>query len=123
MELNKEAAATFAIQSYDKTSVTINGHKYASSLIVNKNAINSTWEITDITTLDTHQLEDLLQYSPEIIIFGHNNNSALLPMSVRAHLAQLGVGSECMSLGAACRTFNILLGEGRNVVFAVILNN
>ena len=58
---------------------------------------------------------------PEVLLVGTGRKQVMLPMSTLAALLRAGVGIECMSTGAAARTYNILMAEGRRVVAALIL--
>ena len=58
---------------------------------------------------------------PEVLLVGTGRTQVMLPMSTLAPLMRAGVGVECMSTGAAARTYNILMAEGRRVIAALIL--
>ena len=75
-----------------------------------------------IKELNEKSLEPLLTLEPVIIIIGHQQPGIYVPMSVMQYLSKQRIGIECMSIGAACRTFNVLLNEQRNVVIGVIFN-
>ncbi|MDO4878396.1 MAG: Mth938-like domain-containing protein [Neisseria sp.] len=52
---------------------------------------------------------------PEVILVGTGEKQQFLPPKTVAALAARGIGLECMTTAAACRTFMILQGEGRRV--------
>lgn len=58
---------------------------------------------------------------PEVLLVGTGHRQVLLGMRTLDPLLRAGVGVECMSTGAAARTYNILMAEGRRVVAALIL--
>jgi uncharacterized protein len=58
---------------------------------------------------------------PEVLLVGTGQRQVLLGMNTLGPLMRAGVGVECMSTGAAARTYNILMAEGRRVVAALIL--
>ena len=58
---------------------------------------------------------------PEVLLIGTGSKQVMVSMTVLAPLMRAGVGVECMSTGAAARTYNILMAEGRRVVAALIL--
>lgn len=121
MQINLETADQHAIQSYSESGVKINNVTYENSLIVGKQSLITPWLIRTIQELDVSNLDDLLKFNPEIIIIGHNQLGAWAPMAVIQHLSKLRIGIECMSIGAASRTFNVLLSEQRTVVMGLIL--
>lgn len=57
---------------------------------------------------------------PEILLIGSENNLARDQTALRTELRNLGIGLELMDVGSACRTFNVLLSEGRNVIVGLI---
>ena len=120
MEINKEPKAKFTIESYDAESITIQTKKYTSSTLVSKNNIETNWDVQKITDLNADNIQTILALNPEIIIIGHFLADKQIPIDIRALLAKQRIGIESMSVGAACRTFNILLSENRNVVYAYI---
>ena len=72
----------------------------------------------------SHMLDDvprILALTPEVVLLGTGATQRFAPPAVRAALAQRGVGLEAMQLGAACRTFNVLVQEERRVAAALFL--
>lgn len=120
MNINLEAAEQYGIQAYANNKIQINSIIYEGSLIVSKKEIITDLAIKSIQEIDEHYLNLLTQFKPEIIIIGHENTGEFLPMSITYQLSQQKIGIECMSIGAACRTFNVLLGEQRDVVAGFI---
>lgn len=59
---------------------------------------------------------------PEVLLFGTGKMHVRVDAQLRMQLKQQGIGTDTMDTGAACRTFNILLGEGRRVVAALMLS-
>ena len=80
----------------------------------------SPWPVCRIQELNESNLADILQFNPEIILLGHGQPGVLAPMDVHQALSKSRIGMECMSIGAACRTFNVLLNEQRDVVLILI---
>lgn len=120
MQINQEACDTHTIQSYSDTQITINHIVYKNSFIVSRNAIISPWSIDSITQLNEALLEPIVSLEPEVILFGQQTTQNRIPAAMLFYLAQKRIGTECMSIGAACRTFNVLLSEQRAVVLGVI---
>jgi uncharacterized protein len=66
--------------------------------------------------LGAEQLEQVLALAPQLVIVGAAGGYPRVPAPWRATLLSRGIGVELMELGAACRTYNLLLQEGRVVV-------
>src|SRR5262249_36586611 len=109
-----------AIQAYNEQSIQINFIQYEGSLIVSREEIISDLAIKKIEDMDESYLELLMHSKPEVIIIGHEKPGALPKPNILNACWKKGVGLECMSIGAACRTFNVLLGENRAVVAGFI---
>ena len=121
MHISLEAAEHNAVQAYSDYKIQINSIVYENSLIVTKDEIITDLSIKDIQEFDDNYLQLLTHFKPEIIIIGHEHAGAFPPMSIMSHLSQQRIGIECMSVGAACRTYNVLLAELRAVVAGFIL--
>lgn len=71
--------------------------------------------------LRVEDLQPALALRPEVLIVGTGLRSILPPPKLAAILANEGIGVEFMDTRAACRTFNVLSGEGREVVAALFI--
>lgn len=56
----------------------------------------------------------------DVLLYGTGNDIAHLPGDTRQRLEEAGIGVEIMASPAACRTYNVLLGEGRRVALAAL---
>ncbi len=121
MHINLEAADAHAVQSYSDNSIQIDSIVYKDSLIVSRKKIITDLTIKNISDIKESCLKLLLEGMPELILIGHKETGVFPPVSIINTLAQQKIGFECMSLGAACRTYNILLSEGRSVTACFIL--
>ena len=67
--------------------------------------------------LDASELAEL---KPEVVLLGTGSTIRFVPPRMTAALTEIGVAVECMDTAAACRTYNILMSEGRRVVTALL---
>lgn len=121
MQINRESNDLNSVQAYSDTEIKVNNVCYHKSLVINAQEIISDWNIRSLTELDEKLSAPLLSTSPKIIIIGHSNPGLLVSPAIMMELFKQGTGLECMSIGAACRTFNVLLSEKREVVLGIIL--
>lgn len=119
MHIQRETPDNNTIRSYLDNQITIGEINYTTSLFVSKTTISS-WPIRSIEGLNKSLLTPIIALKPEVIIIGHNQKPQI-PIDILQYLSRQRVGVECMSVGAACRTFNVLLAEERNVVLGLIL--
>ena len=79
------------------------------------------WPVPDARALSPEHLEPVLGLNVEVVLLATGARQVWPPPAVLAHAAARGVGLEVMDLGAACRTFNLLVGDQRRVALAAIL--
>jgi uncharacterized protein len=115
MQVNLHSNEGNQFTNYAANSVTINQTEYFSNILVTPNKIEEI-NIAAIAELDEKLLNTILAHQPDIIIFGTGSTIRYPEMSILRKLQQQRIGFEVMPIPALCRTFNYLIGEGRNVV-------
>jgi uncharacterized protein len=78
------------------------------------------WSVESYEALSAGDFEALLERGAEIVLVGTGTQHRLLHPRLTAALSRAGVGVEAMDSSAACRTYNILMGEGRRVLAALL---
>ncbi|KTC96622.1 Mth938-like domain-containing protein [Legionella erythra] len=121
MQINLEANDPYTVEAYSDTAIQINSTHYTQSLVVSTHELISDWPVQRIGELNDATLSPLLKHQPDIVLIGHTHTGQFAPAGILQQLAAERIALECMSIGAACRTFNVLLSEGRRVVLGIIL--
>lgn len=121
MDIQQEPAETNAIQSYSEKSITIQNIAYNTSTLITASRIIVNWSVHTVQDLSPEHFSEILELSPEIILIGHNQLGKLPSPHFIQAMGVKRIGVECMSIGAACRTFNVLLSENRKVVLGFII--
>jgi uncharacterized protein len=121
MHIQLEAPDNNAIRSYTDSEITIGTTVYQQSVIISKDIIISRWPVRSVHEINEKNLAPLLKLEPEVIILGHQQSGVYIPAPIMQYLSKQRIGIECMSIGAASRTFNVLLSEQRSVIAAIIL--
>jgi uncharacterized protein len=111
----------YYIQKYEHDHIIINDRRFISSLIICPDAVIEHWPPRSVTALQPEHFKALLELSPEVVLLGVGDRLVFPSVAVYANLIEHGIGVEVMDTGAACRTYNILMGEGRRVVAGLIL--
>ena len=101
--------------------ILVNNQPYMSSLIVTRETITTDWRPTALTELEDHDLDLVVALDPEVVLLGTGDHMAFPHPRVLAPLINNNIGVEVMDTQAACRTYNILAAEGRQVAAALIL--
>jgi uncharacterized protein len=109
------------IRAYSASELRIGERIVVGSCIVTADTLITNWQAEAPDELGVDELEPLLALSPQIVLLGRAAGAIAAPPSVRALLASQGIALEVMELGAACRTFNILVQEERRVAAALFL--
>lgn len=114
-------ASINVIRSYSSEELKIGEHSIRSSCIVMADALIAQWPPATLDELQLHHLEPIFELRPELVLLGTGPRQRFAPAPIRAAFAQQRIGLEAMDLGAACRTFNILVQEDRRVAAALFL--
>lgn len=105
---------------YSDGQVEINREPHTGNLIVTPDTLLP-WQVTDFDALSEQHFAALLEHAPEVVIVGTGATQRFFHPRLTATLATAGIGVEIMDTKAACRTYNILLAEGRKVLAALLV--
>jgi uncharacterized protein len=78
------------------------------------------WPPAHFGELEERHFDPVLEVEPEIVLLGTGARQAFLEPHMAMVFHGSGIGIEVMTTEAACRTFNVLVGEGRNVAAALL---
>ncbi len=110
-----------SIRAYAQGQITVNDQVIVSSVIVTPDRIIREWLPDSFAGLEKRHVARLAELEPEIIVLGTGAKSRFPPPEYTAGFLIQGIGVEIMDTAAACRTFNILISEGRRVVAALLM--
>ena len=119
MQLTRDSSVVNFIRAWEPGRVRIAERWIAGNVIVGPDRILETWTSVEPHVLTIEHLEPALALEPTIIVLGTGTERLLPDVELMAAVAARSVGLEIMSTPAACRTFNVLLGEQRRVVVAL----
>jgi uncharacterized protein len=110
------------IRAYGEGQVTVGGQVYRRSLILSPERLIEDWRPQQVGELTEQDLRPLHELGPEIVLLGTGVSLSFPAARITAGLLAAGIGVEVMDTAAACRTYNILLSEGRQVAAALLLD-
>lgn len=113
--------SNYQIKGYQPGLILINEQTHDQSLIIGPNDLIENWAPQMINELKPEDLALAAALKPDILLIGTGEKHALVSPSLYGELVNSGIGVEVMSTSAACRTFNALISEDRNVVAALII--
>jgi uncharacterized protein len=119
MQLTRDQAASHIIRAWEPGRLRIGERWITGHVIIGKERILEGWGVTSPAALTVEDLAPALELAPTILVIGTGNERLLPDVEIMAALGARAVGVEIMTTPAACRTFNVLLQEERNVVAAL----
>ena len=109
------------ITGYDANFIEVNKQRYVQSLIVTPEQLILDWQVPDFASITEANFIKIAMLNAEVVLLGSGKKHQFLHPKIYQSLTQQGIPLECMTTAAACRTYNILMSEGRNVVAALII--
>jgi len=110
------------ISRQDGRRVWVGGEAYEGSVVVPWTGSVHPWVAARFDDLEQAHFDDLLRHNPELVIFGSGARLRFPRPPLLRLLIERRIGVESMDTAAACRTYNVLASEGRNVVAALLLD-
>jgi uncharacterized protein len=103
--------------------VSSNGvaEKVERSIVIGSRGEKFDWNCARFEDLTAEHFAQLAQSQPELVIFGSGTRLRFAPPALLRALMENRIGIETMDTLAACRTYNILAGEGRQVLAALLI--
>ena len=110
------------VTGYDASGVEINAERFNYSLIVMPETPPRAWNVARFEDLTSEHFEQIALDAPDVVILGTGERQRFVHPRLIASLTSRRTGVESMDSQAACRTYNVLMGEGRKVTLALIIN-
>jgi uncharacterized protein len=115
---NNEGRQLFT--GYGDGYVVVNNVRYARSVLVTASSV-SDWPVQKFEDLAAADFQFIASLKAELVVFGTGSTQRFPRPELARALAASGAGVEIMDSRAACRTYNILASEGREVVAAILM--
>jgi len=106
--------------AYGNGFVEINAARYDQNLLAMPERVVTDWAPAGFGGLTREDFAMLLEWKPEIVLLGTGKTIRFPHPRLTAELTAARIGVDVMDMQAACRTFNVLAGEGRNVIAALL---
>ncbi len=110
------------VTAYGDDYVSVNAVRHSANLIVLPSQIIENWTLSRFENLALDDFALLAALDVEVLLLGTGNQLRFPRPELLQPLIAVNKGLEVMDLQAACRTFNILAGEGRSVAAALIFS-
>lgn len=113
--------ATYVIWFYGPGQVVVDHKTYTSTLVIMPDVLITDWPPQHFEDLAAAHFEDLAQYSPDVVLLGTGGQLRFPSHDLLFPLEKRGIGVEVMNTGAACRTYNLLVAEQRQVAAILLM--
>ncbi|KKW68325.1 hypothetical protein AAV94_05830 [Lampropedia cohaerens] len=123
MKLQADTPQPTSIIAYGEGWLQLPEHRYEQSVLLTSDGEHHVWACSSFEALTQQQMADLavVARSAQVVLLGSGKRTRFPPAAWLRPFMAMQVGLESMDTAAACRTFNVLAGEGRKVVAALIV--
>lgn len=115
-------AGLLSITAYDAASIAVNGRPLTRSFLLTPQRLVEDWPPTSAAALTEADLAAVAALDCPIVLLGTGRRQHFPPPALLRPLIERQIGVEVMDSHAACRTYNILMAEGRAVAAALIID-
>jgi uncharacterized protein len=121
LKLHAQAPSNLnTVTGYGPDHIDVNRVRHSGALILTPDSPVQAWDAGPVEDLQPGHFAAVLAHDPELVLIGTGTSQRFLPPLLTLPLARARIGFEVMDTAAACRTFNILVAEGRRVVGAFL---
>ena len=110
-----------AISKLEAGRIWVHATAFESSVLVPWRGEVQAWPVARADDLQPGHFEAIVALTPELVIFGSGDRHRFVSPALYRALIERRIGVETMDTAAACRTYNVLVNEGRKVVGAFLL--
>jgi uncharacterized protein len=121
MKLQPDRIETQSVTAYGPGWIAIQGEKIQHSVLITSEGLRQDWACQRFEELGPEHFAQLAALDVELVIFGSGERLRFPQPEWQVGLMQRRIGLETMDTQAACRTYNILAGEGRKVAAALLI--
>lgn len=123
MKLQPDKSAVQSVTGYGAGWIAVDGERIDSSVVISSSGLRQPWNCHSFADLSARHFAELATIDAELVVFGSGDRLQFPPGAWMSALMGKRIGLETMDTRAACRTYNILAGEGRRVVAALLIEN
>ena len=121
MKINADLPEVHSITGYGPGWIGVGNEKITESVILSSRGLRLAWPCAHFEDLTPELFAQLAPLEAELVVFGSGARTRFAKPQWLQPLMARQIGVESMDTHAACRTFNILAGEGRHVIAALVL--
>ncbi len=123
MKFTRDQTTNVTIHRIESGAITVGNQRLCENFALTTDEVLDDWQASVIEELTENDFKPLIASAPELILLGTGTKPIFPPRELVFSLARQGIGLEAMDTAAACRTFNILISEGRRVAAVMIVKD
>ncbi|HZQ61540.1 MAG TPA: Mth938-like domain-containing protein [Casimicrobiaceae bacterium] len=121
MKFHLQSPASNLVTGSGPGWIRVGADEYRENVVLGPEGVRTGWAPAGFDALSADDFATLLERKPEVVLLGTGARQQFPHPRLLAALTAARVGVETMDTPAACRTYNILVAEGRNVTAALIV--
>lgn len=121
LPIDSQEPAPDALDAIGPASSRMRQEVLTRSLIITPEHLIRNWPPQTLNELAASHMRVLQELKPEVVLLGSGSRFAWPNGEALVPLVQAGIGYEVMDTAAACRTYNILMSDGRRVAAALLM--
>ncbi len=114
-------AGLLTITAYDAEHIAVNGRRLTTSFLLTPQRLAEGWPPASFDQMTLNDLQAIAELDCPIVLLGTGKRQRFPAPALLRPLIDRRIGVEIMDSPAACRTYNILVAEGRDVAAALII--
>ena len=123
VNFTRDPTSTVSIRKFERGAITIGSEVITENVVIFRDQVMRDMALPEVASIGEKDLDLLLAENPEIVILGTGWSAERPARDLVFAMARRGVGFEVMDTPAACRTFNILIGEGRDAAAIIVVQD
>lgn len=113
-------SGTYQLKAYDNGYFKVNDQTYNSSILIAPEYLMAPWRPSHFEALLASDFEGMLAFDPQVVLLGTGKTLRFPHPQIFSLLIEHKIGFEVMNTAAACRTYTVLMAEGRRVVCGLL---
>lgn len=119
--IEDSGSGKYKIQAYEQGWIKINETIIHNSVVITPEHLINPWQVTAIEAVQPHHFLPIFALNPSLVLIGTGKTLVWLAQEHTAAFYQKNIGIEIMDTHSACRTYTLLMAEGRTVAAALIV--
>lgn len=122
MKFVRDNLSAITVRQVERGSIRVGQDQYTEHVVLHRDSVTTGWMADQVGKLEAADFDAILEDGPEIVILGTGWTARMPPRELIFAMARRRVGFEFMDTPAACRTFNILVSEDRDVAAVLLMD-